>query len=213
MTQKKDIFERDLLLASKQFPGLSIKGTPGKLFLKGILDIKDCDGNVAYSYSIEIHRADGYPFRFPKAYEVGGDIPIGSDWHKYEDNSLCLDVETEEVLKCRRGLSVSDFIIQELIPHLANQRYRATEGHYVNEYKHGISGVKEFYAEQMETADEQMWLKIANHVFVTKDKRRNELCYCGSGKKYKQCHERIDQRLELIGKQKVLNDFNNIGLI
>ena len=69
------------------------------------------------------------------------------------------------------------------------------------------------YAEQMETADEQMWLKIASHVFETKDKRRNELCYCGSGKKYKQRHEMIDQRLELIGKQKVLNDFNNIGLI
>lgn len=213
MRPKTDIFEHDLLTAVKQFPGLSIKGTPGKLFLKGILDIQDSESNIAFSYSIEIHRSNGYPYSFPRVYEVGGDIPISSDWHKYDDNSLCLDVETEETLKCRRGLPVCDFIRQELIPHLANQRYRAIEGHYVNEYKHGTLGFKEFYAEQMETTDEQMWLKIANHVFVMKETRRNELCYCGSGKKYKQCHERIDQRLELIGKQIVLNDFKNMGLI
>lgn len=121
---KLNIFEKDLADAVKNFPGLSIKGEPGRLFLKGIIDIKSTDGRTLHSYSIEVRNSDGYPHRFPKIYEVGGDIPIGDDWHKYSDNSLCIDVEAEEILKCRRGLSVSDFISQEVLPHLANQRFR-----------------------------------------------------------------------------------------
>lgn len=213
MKPKKDIFEKDLQLAVKRFPGMSIKGTPGKLYLKGIIDIKDVQGVVLYSYSIEIHRSPAYPHRFPLVFEVGGDIPVGSDWHKYEDNSLCIDVEADEILKCRRGLSVCEFIVQELIPHLANQRYRAVEGCYTNEYKHGGLGVMEFYTELLGTSDTQMWLKVAHSVFVENRLRRNELCYCGSGRKYKHCHEAIDERLNLIGVNKVLGDFKSLGLL
>ena len=30
---------------------------------------------------------------------------------------------------------------------------------------------------------------------------RNDACWCGSGKKYKQCHEEFDHRIEMIRKQ------------
>lgn len=213
MKPPKNIFEKDLKRTVDLFPGMSIKGPPGKQYLKGILDIRNSQGEIIYSYSIEIHYSIGYPYRFPRVFEVGGDIPVGSDWHKYNDNSLCIDVEAEEILKCRRGLRVSDFIEQELIPHLANQRYRTIEGRYINEYQHGSLGVIEFYSELFGTSDKQMWINIACHVFAKNDMQRNGLCYCGSGKKYKLCHAGIDERLGLIGKVKVLEDFKNLGLL
>ncbi len=213
MTRSQALFERDIRKAAKSFPGLSVKGNIGNQFLKGILDITNADKHVIYSYSIEVRYSEGYPYRFPKLYEVGGDIPIGCDWHKYSDNSLCLDVEADEIIKCHRGLPVIDFLKEVAIPHLANQRYRSITGQYVDEYRHGGQGIREYYGNLFKTADEKLWIMWTEQAFSRKSVRRNDLCHCGSGLKYKHCHEAIDAKLQLIGTDRVWNDFKTIGIL
>ena len=154
-----------------------------------------------------------FPQRYPILYEVGGDIPCSIDYHKYHDNSLCLDVEVNEIVRCRHGITVCEFIKEIAIPHLANQQHKKIYGKYVDEYRHGIQGIADFYTELFGTTDKNIWAKGVHSVLIGPKPHRNSICYCGSGKKYKYCHYMAEQKLSLIGKQKLLEDLKTLGII
>lgn len=208
----RSLFERHLTAVVERYPNLNVIGKPGQLYLRGILDIPDGCGGVAYSYMIEIKNSALYPYRYPIAYEVGGDIPIGADSHKYGDNHLCLTVEADEIIQCRNGMVVVDFIEKVLIPHLANQYYRHLTGAYLQEYAHGLAGIRQYYGILLKTKDTFIWSLLYRAAFV-KQPGRNETCCCGSAQKYKRCHESAVEALKLIGKEQVGKDFRELKLL
>ncbi|NOU46555.1 MAG: SEC-C domain-containing protein [Bacteroidales bacterium] len=201
-------FQNELSEVITKFPDLSIRQINGQDILKGILDICDESSSVTGSFSVEIHSTEKFPYRFPKIFEVGGEIPCNADWHKYADNLCCLTVEQDEILICRRGVSLLYFIEKMAIPYFANQLYRQKTGHYLNEYPHGKDGVKLFYAELIKSNDVKFWHSCYEHAFLNTRTGRNEKCYCNSGAKYKKCHLPVEKKLHIIGKQKVLDDIN-----
>ena len=89
-----------------KYPNLSIKEMDERKILKGILDIPNDDLNIIGSYFIEIHFTNLFPFRFPKLFEIGGDIPSHIDWHKFSDNSCCITVQPDEIIKCKADCDV-----------------------------------------------------------------------------------------------------------
>jgi hypothetical protein len=198
--------------AVKAFPNLQIVGKPGRRYLRGILDVPDGSGGVACSYLVEIKPSARYPFRYPFAYEVGGDIPVGADNHKYSDNSLCLGVEAEESVQCHNGLALVEFIEKVLIPHLANQYYHYLTGSYLQEYAHGDAGVCQYYEKLLGTTDTAVWATLF-HTAFDKHIERNGPCCCGSGQKFKRCHERVVQSMQLIGKEQVERDFKSLHIL
>lgn len=207
------LFKQHLATTIRRYPSFRIMGEPNKQqYLKGILDIPDETGNVVCAYSVEIRESFGYPYRYPYAFEVGGDIPRLADYHKYSDDMLCLGVDAEEIIKCRNGLHVTDFISEVLIPYLANQYYRRITGHYLQEYAHGTEGIKQCYSKILNNVDEGLWPMLYHMAFI-KSIGRNDLCCCGSGKKYKFCHESEVNTLILIGKKQVDKDFTLLRLI
>lgn len=206
------LFEKHLASAIRKYPNLRMVGNPGSLFLKGILDVPDGNGGIATSYSVEIKSSPLYPYRYPIAFEVGGDIPKNADNHKYNNNSLCLGVEAEEIVQCRNGLEVSVFIEKVLIPHLANQYYHHITGSYLQEYAHGIAGILQYYEGVLRGIDHSLWIALFNAAFI-KAPERNDPCCCGSGRKYKRCHEVAVNSLRLIGKEKVEKDFKELNLL
>ena len=212
MTLNKD-FEKELPSVIQKYTSLTIKSNGGCKYLKGILDIKSDDGVSYGSFAIEIHSSPLFPQRYPILYEVGGDIPCSIDYHKYHDNSLCLDVEVNEIVRCRHGITVCEFIKEIAIPHLANQQHKKIYGKYVDEYRHGIQGIADFYTELFGTTDKNIWAKGVHSVLIGPKPHRNSICYCGSGKKYKYCHYMAEQKLSLIGKQKLLEDLKTLGII
>jgi hypothetical protein len=201
-------FQKELSNVVSHFPDLSIRHVNGKDILKGILDIRDENSEVVGSFSIEIHSTEKFPYRFPKIYEVGGDIPCSADWHKYADNSCCITIEQDEILKCHKGITLLNFIEKEAIPYFANQLYRKKDRHYLDEYPHGKDGVRLFYNELFISKDPKFWDLCCKHAFDNIKICRNEKCYCNGGKKYKKCHMVVEEKLQIIGKQKVFNDIN-----
>lgn len=208
----RSLFEQHLPAAVKAFPNLQIVGKSGHQYLRGILDVPDGAGGVAYSYLVEIKPVAFYPYRYPVAYEVGGDIPVGADNHKYPDNSLCLGVEAEEAIQCHNGLALAEFIQKVLIPHLANQYYHHITGKYLQEYAHGDEGVRQYYQKLLGTSDVAIWA-VLFHAAFSKHIERNDPCCCGSGQKFKRCHERIVQSMQLIGKEQVEKDFKSLHVL
>lgn len=204
------LFKKEIPTVLKKYPNLAIKNKNGKDFLKGIIDIPDESGAAVGSFSVEIHSTEKFPYRFPKLYEVGGDIPNSPDWHKYNDNSCCLTVEQEEIILCHHGITILKFIETIVIPYFANQLYRKREGKYLNEYPHGLAGVKVFYTELFRSTDFSAWYKCCESAFVKRKIGRNDKCYCSSGQKFKNCHLPIEERLQILGKVKVLTEINII---
>lgn len=196
-------------MVTEIYPDLKIKEKDKRQFLKGIIDISNIDNETIKNFLIEIHWKPLFPFRFPKLFETGGDIPCKADWHKYSDNSCCLTVEPEEILLCKDGISVLSFIQRQVIPYLANQCYRVIEGNYKNEYPHGYEGVRVFYTELMKTSNVSKWFEYLDYAFYKKsfNNERNKPCFCGSGLKYKRCHDMIFNQLRIIGKERLTNDF------
>lgn len=200
----------------KEYPGLSLKDDkPGHQYLKGILDIKNDDSEIVGHYFIEIHFSPGFPYRFPLLFELGEAIPNEADWHKYEDGSCCLTVLPDEIIKCKAGITVQEFIHKYCISFFANHIHKKKEGYYLNgEYSHGIDGLKEFYSELLQTNDPQIWKKYFEYVFgISKIKcERNKPCLCDSGVKFKNCHLRIFSLMQDIGYNQCRSNLLLLGV-
>ena len=181
----------------QEFPHLRIKTLDGKQYLKGTIKISDTEQTATKSYSIEIHFTEGFPYRFPKLFEVGGDIPCEADWHINSDNSCCITAYLNEFFKCKNGISVLQFVKKEVIPYFANQWYRQLTGKYKNEYSHGEKG-------QLECLYDYAFGEKKIHI------GRNENCFCGSNKKYKKCCLTLISEIQQVGKEKMMKYLNSI---
>lgn len=211
----KDIvlFNNQLLDTVKTYPNLKIKHMEASNVLKGILDIPDDSGNIVKSFMIEIHYQEGFPYMFPKLYEVGNEIPPLPDWHKYEDNSCCITVEPLEILYCKNGIDIKNFINKIAVPYFANQFHKILTGFYKKEFSHGIQGLKECYTEIFKTADVYQWIEVFEYAFGIRklNIKSNEKCFCGSNLLFRQCHEIIFNNLVVIGMYKVKNHIIEIN--
>lgn len=206
-----DLFCRQLDSAIRKFPNFKMVESVGGKRLKGILDIKNADNEIVANFSVEIRYCPGFPFRFPFLFEVGGDIPNEADWHKYSNGRCCITVEPDEILKCKNGVSVLEFIDNYCIPYLANQAFRKATKRYKNgEYSHGSLGLLEFYADFFKTSDINQWKKCILILNSGKDNQisRNKSCFCGSGLKYKNCHNKIFYKAKRLGISQIIKDLN-----
>ena len=197
-----------------KYPNLAIKSSECGKYLKGIVDVPSDKGDVVGSFLIEIHFTSKFPYRFPKVLETGGVIPCEADWHKYTDESLCLTVEAEEILICKAGITLTQFLTNQVIPFFANHIHRKENGTYKNgDYGHGATGTFEFYATLLKTEDIEQWVDYFEFVFRSKtfQNDRNLPCFCGSPLKFKNCHKLIFNSFREIGEEQVIKDFKNIN--
>lgn len=208
------IFNNQLIDTIKKYPTLEIKKTGQYNFLKGILDIPDDKGNIVRSFLIEIHYQDRFPYRFPKLFEVGDEISPHPDWHKYQDNSCCLMPHPKEFIYCKDGITVSGFIERIVIPYFANQYHKMITRAYKKEYSHGIEGLKECYCEIFRTTDVYKWIEYFEYAFGirTLNIKSNDKCFCGSNKKFNDCHDIIFKELRIVGKEQVKTDIKQCNL-
>ena len=210
-----ELFCNELNEAIRIFPNLSIKEEKDKKILKGILDIYNDESIIVGNYLIEIHFKNGFPFRFPHLFEIGGAIPNEPDWHKYQDASCCITVLPDEILKCKGKVGVVEFIKKYCCSFFANHIHRKKTGNYLNGcYSHGSHGYREFYSELLKTNDTTLWIQYFKHVFISAIflTDRNSACFCKSGSKFKHCHKMIFDSMWEIGRDQLYLDFKTILL-
>lgn len=207
MLNSQVLFSNQIRELLKSYPHFKIISTELNEYLKGILAVPNDEGDVIGNFLIEIHISEKFPFAFPILFEVGEQIPNEADWHKYKDHSCCVTVPAEEILLCKNGISVNEFIESQAIPYLANYVHRKETGYYKNgDYAHGSKGNYQFYEKLFKTDNQKLWLEYIKFAFGLKKHNvgRNEKCMCGSNLKYKKCHELVFHKLKLIGKENVL---------
>lgn len=184
------------------YPKLKRVESEGRFIIKGEIDIIDTFDKYWTSYQIEIWCSSGFPTRFPILYETGGKIPKIGDWHIYEDSkACCLKVPPEEIISCKNGINILQFLDAEVIPYLFNQTHRIEVGYYANgEYSHGAKGIYEFYSTVLDTAgDVASTIRLMKLIATKPEPSRTSMCFCKSAYKYRKCHRRAYRILSQIG--------------
>jgi len=201
------LFTEQLPAVTKAYPSFCIIRAD-HFYLKGTLDIVDSNGKYWDTYNIEIRHCDNFPFHFPIVHETGGKIPRILDWHiKPHDGSCCITVPIKEVLYCKNGITIIQFIEDHVIPYFFNQTYRKTEGVYANgEYGHGVFGKIDFYVELFETDKmNELVNMLKKCIFLKGNLNKKSSCICGSKMRMRKCHQDIYQVTKTINI-KMLND-------
>ena len=200
-----DDFATEAKTIVKLYPKLNLFEKSGAKILSGEIDLLNDIGEILDTYQLEISPSNQYPFMFPKVFETGGKLPINIDWHVYEDDGrCCIKIPPEETLICSKGITLSDFIKNELIPYLFNQTFRRENGYYINERSHGINGLIEFYGEKLNTNNTSEIIKLLGHILFKNEPDRVALCFCGRNEKYRRCHRDAFRLLCQIKKEQLL---------
>jgi len=154
-------------------------------------------GTDIYSLIINIST---FPNQFPIVQEVGDRIPCNMDRHINTDGTLCFTTEAKAQIILRKKVkTLLDFFEYILIPFLQNNSYYEIHKEYLNgEYKHGLVGIFESYADIIDIDNLGLLIDILLLRLDDKKFLRNDICFCGSGKKVKNCH---------------LNGYNDLFLI
>lgn len=207
-----DKLKKDIALTLEQYPKLVLMDRSGKLpSLKGRIDIVD-DGTTIETFDVLIQYTETFPNAYPLAYETGGRFPRSSpDLHINSDGTLCLNVEQEEALETRNGITTINFIQKVLIPNLA-WRVCRLEGLTIElkEHRHGVLGIIDTYKEKLKTDNVKLILILLGKAASNKLPRRNNICFCGSEKKYKQCHYQAIESLKLLKRDVLFKHFKAI---
>lgn len=194
-----DVFKSQIAEAIDSFPGLTsfIKdGVPG---LTGKVELIDVDGNCHDEYSVKILATGTFPNSFPLLFEIGGQIPKNYDWHVYEtDGHCCIKTTPEEILACKKGITLKRFIEDEVKPYLFNQTFRRLNGFFSQERSHGFMGSLEFLQEVFETKNINLIKNGLLFISRRKTPNRTAMCFCGSGKKYRKCHRDTYENLSVL---------------
>jgi SEC-C motif-containing protein len=168
----------------------------------GALFVED---NDCYQVSINISP---FPHSFPIVKELGERIPFNIDRHKYNDASCCITTKAKEQLLLKKRIkSLDDFIKGIVIPFFQNNSYFEINKEYISgDYKHDIAGVFEAYQEIANINDVKLLLEILYNRVMNKKHERNGMCFCKSGKKFKNCHITNYSDLFLIEKNIIIQD-------
>lgn len=202
-----EVFHREVKKLADIYPKLVIVEGNGSLFLKGSIDLKDEQNEIVDTYDIEIHPSPLFPYRFPYLYETGGRIPINIEWHRYEPSGICcVKIPAEEILICKEGLSLKDYIQKEVKPYFFNQTFRRLNGYFLNERRHGVLGIIDFYSEILKTKNIYIILKLLYFIRKNEEPERVALCFCGSGLKYRKCHREAFRLLVQVGQSQINRD-------
>jgi hypothetical protein len=189
----------------KKHSGLSFDDK-SRMF-SGILAVDEGD---YYSVIIDITC---FPDNFPVVRETSERIrPIANN-HINSDGSCCFTVPVKEQLLLRKRLvkTIPQFIEKIVIPFFQNNSYKEITGHYKEgEYSHGIPGIIEAYSDILRTTDHELTQRVLIHFLKGRGYGKNDSCYCGSNKKFKDCHQYKFNDLKLIGKEIILNDMKSI---
>ena len=176
--------------------------------LQGELFITDND-----SYCIEISNISRFPNSFPLVRELGGRIPQKADRHIYPKEGYCCFTTPikEKVLLNRHIKTLNDFIAEIVIKFFLNNSFYEINGKYATgEYSHGTMGIIESYQEITKIKDINSLIVFLTMIIDGNKSDRNERCLCNSGIKWKNCHLRIFEELNLIEKSIIKNDLDLI---
>lgn len=191
------------ILLEKQ-PLLDIEETEDEYILNGLY--KYCleyNSNIMKGErQVKLCIMKNFPYSIPKLYVY--DCPNEME-HKYTDDSVCLATIGEILQFLIRNSSLIAFIDKFVDSFIFGlDWYEKYKTYPFGERKHGYEGAFDYYLNDLNLT----WNQYVKMVIMIRDNkyRGHSKCFCGSGKKLRECHG--DYVLPLVQN----NDFRNLFL-
>lgn len=172
-----------------EFRTLRLSQQDGVAYVRGALPINGDDGSELARFQIEIKLQENFPESVPIVWETGGHVPRHLDRHVYADGSACLFVGDESWRFWNKKTSLIDFIKGPIYQYFLGQIYY--EEHHTwpfGERSHSELGVAEYYFEELGTANLFVVYRFLE-LLAAKTIDTNSLCYCGSLRSLRNCHQ------------------------
>jgi hypothetical protein len=201
-------FESEAEETIKSHESLKLSVHNGIICIEGDLQL-NAHGILIDTYNIRITPTEEYPNKFPLVYEIGGRIIPNIEWHFYRDGHCCLKAPPEEIIICRKGINLLSFIDTIVVPYFFNQKHRETFGFFLKEMPHGHTGIITSLQDIVGSKDKNLVIMAIQFALRRIKVERTEYCFCGSGKKFRQCHKTVIADLALLTDQE-LNFFLRI---
>ena len=197
MTKGERLFLLEANGINNSYSRLQAVKKDGKTIISGELDLKDESGILHDSYSVEIHSVQNYPNRFPLVFETSNRIPRNIDWHVFEtDGHCCISTYPEEILACREGLNLIEFVENQVKPYFYSQTFRRLNGYFLSERSHGFLGNIEFFSDLLMTDNIENMIRWLYSVLQREEPNRvAKKCFCGSHAMYRHCHRSAYKKL------------------
>lgn len=199
-------FKKEAELIQNDYPGLildadDINAAPS---ISGIINLEGEESSIIDRYSIKVVSSEDYPNRFPFVFETGGRIPLNIDWHVYpNDGNCCICSLPDEILICRNGINLQSFMDNQVKPYFYNQKHRELFGYFLNERPHGHVGNIQFFIDTFKTKDLKAIERCLIFIKQRNEPNRVNLCFCGSGKKYRKCHREVYRKLRVFTNEEL----------
>lgn len=143
-------------------------------------------------YLIQILFPLNFPDRTPIVKEIKGRIPSSADYHNNkENNGLCLGVPGEIDKKIHANPTFKYLISEIVIPFLYANTFREKYNKYPWETRqHGAEGIIDYYQKLFGFNDRNTTQNfLLNIAFFRNFVKGHNLCPCGSGKQFRNCHK------------------------
>src|SRR5690554_1899486 len=121
-----------------QFPGLEfVAPENAPPLLTGFIELNDVDGSIYDRYQISVVAPENPNMWFPSVFENDGRLPHNNDWHVFMGGRCCIKSVPEQIVLCRKGFSLLQFMSEQVLPYFHAQAFREQHGYYLHERSHG----------------------------------------------------------------------------
>lgn len=202
-------FEEDKAATLNANPGLRYEGEVKdcKKF-SGSFYLKNESGELIESFNVIIVvNKKSYPNAFPVLVLTDDKIDRNIDYHMDSEGVVCLEHPYISNRLALGGIRIYDFINHYLLRYFSwvlVKKYGQSSK--LEEWQHHDNGTIQLYQELLGTTNNKIIsLFIEQYCKRTKIKF-NEICYCGSGLKLKNCHLDAAILLKSTSKKTLIND-------
>lgn len=173
------------------------------------------DQTLTVDKKIKICVYKDYPIRLPKVYE-DGEKTIKHYRHIYNDenNTFCLGTDFD-IYERLAPLYKFDMFLSIIAWFLVDEAYYSIHRDFpMGDRSHFQVGIKETYFEYFSVNSLHDLQIVVEHLYNTGNRMNNKLCYCGSGRKFKNCHKgKFDRILNNAYLKRVFNeDLERLGV-
>lgn len=157
------------------------------------------NNKIVDRFRVRIELPNNYPKIIPVVFEVGGRIPYAKERHINENDvpeygtkkgSACLFLPEEQFKYYPEGTSFIEFLNGPVNDFFLWQvEYELTGVPSVKGMEHGAKGIVEYYAQEIGIKDLNTIVQFTD--YLSKDAKGHWDCFCGSGKKLRDCHYSI----------------------
>jgi hypothetical protein len=166
--------------------------------VKGAFNVEH-DGYFLAGFQIEILLDRLDVLGLPTVREIGGRIPRRLDRHMYANGSACLYLPEDLVVRRRGRFGIVEFIEGPVTTFFLGQA--AVERGLpfpCGEWSHGADGMKDLLAGLLGFEDIATCVAFLD-LLSRKGATRHWTCPCGSGRRIRDCHDRVVRRVRTLG--------------